>query len=255
MFEYHRRVTAKIFKIHREWTLHPTGGETGQVSTPTQLPEGELIERLRKAMVPKLSVRSAAKEAGFSASRWTQIVQGYKQETAGLRVPVRAPADRLAQMARVVGATADQLRAVGRDDAADDLVRLQLGRGLRQLIPDESRTPHDDLFRQAEDQLRLARNAVLRVDYESGIRGLEAVKTAAELLIVRLGIGLEVPDGYPTTAESPVPSNEVQADPDGDLADDVEASAPGSEWPWIGEDPGMGGGEDARDGKHFRDVQ
>lgn len=62
--------------------------------------------------------------AGLSPSRWTQIIQGYKQEAGGVRVPVRAPASTLARMARVVGATAEQLRAVGREDAAAELVVL-----------------------------------------------------------------------------------------------------------------------------------
>lgn len=93
------------------------------MDAPTQRPEGALLERLRTEKVPTLSGRAAAKEAGISGSRWTQIVRGYKQETSEVRVPVRAPADTLARMAKVVGATADQLREVGREDAADEMLR------------------------------------------------------------------------------------------------------------------------------------
>lgn len=81
-------------------------------------PEAELIERLRKALSPRLSVSRAAKAAGISEGRWRQIAKGYQQATPDLRLPVRAPADTLARMARVVGATPDQLEQVGRDDAA-----------------------------------------------------------------------------------------------------------------------------------------
>lgn len=57
----------------------------------------------------------------MSDSRWRQIIKGYRQETKDVRVPVRAPADTLARMARAVGATAEQLREAGRSDAADEL--------------------------------------------------------------------------------------------------------------------------------------
>lgn len=113
MFEKLMRVTAKQCESAKGWTSHTFVVETGLVSTPTQPPEGELIERLRTQAQPKLSVRAAAKNADMSASRWTQIAQGYKQETKEVRVPVRAPAGTLARMAKVVGATPEQLREVG----------------------------------------------------------------------------------------------------------------------------------------------
>lgn len=94
------------------------------MSTPTQRPGGELIERLRTEVRPALSGRAATKAAGMSPSRWTQIMRGYKQETPELRVPVHAPATTLARMARAVGASPDQLREVGREDAATDLEDL-----------------------------------------------------------------------------------------------------------------------------------
>lgn len=90
----------------------------------SELEAGAFIERMRTKEGPPLTVRAAAREAGISESRWRQIVSGYRQETAELRVPVRAPARTLARMARVVGSTPEQLREVGRDDAADELVRL-----------------------------------------------------------------------------------------------------------------------------------
>ncbi len=88
------------------------------------LDAGTFIERMRSKGGPSLSVRAAARAAGISESRWRQIVNGYRQE-ADLRVPVRAPARTLARMAQVVGSTPDQLREVGRADAADELVQLR----------------------------------------------------------------------------------------------------------------------------------
>lgn len=93
------------------------------MSEPTQPPEAQLLERLRTGHRPKLSVRSAADQAGMSDARWRQIAKGFKYEAGGIRVPARAPADTLARMAKVVGATPDQLREAGRDDAAEEMLR------------------------------------------------------------------------------------------------------------------------------------
>lgn len=83
-----------------------------------------MIERLRTSARPKLSIRAAAEAAGMSDARWRQIAKGHNQASRDVRVPARAPDDTLARMARVVGATPDQLREVGREDAADELERL-----------------------------------------------------------------------------------------------------------------------------------
>ena len=84
------------------------------------------MERLRNESRPKLSIRAAAEAAGISDARWRQIAKGHNQAAKDVRVPARAPADTLARMARVVGATADQLREVGREDAADELAALKM---------------------------------------------------------------------------------------------------------------------------------
>jgi len=68
----------------------------------------------------------------------------------------------------------------------DNVESTSLGRGLSRLIPAAEATPHDDLFRRVEDQLRLARNAVRRQDYSVAVTGIEGVQTAAELLLDRL---------------------------------------------------------------------
>lgn len=91
---------------------------------PPQPPEVKLIDDLRQAIRPKLSVRKAAELAGLSEGRWRQLVKGYNQATKDTAVPTNAPAETLARMARVVGATPDQLREVGREDAAHELANL-----------------------------------------------------------------------------------------------------------------------------------
>lgn len=208
MFENHTRVTAKGLERCELWTSHISGGETVLVSTPTQPPEGALLERLRTELRPTLSGRAAAKASGISASRWTQIIRGYKQETPELRVPVRAPDKTLARMAKVVGATPDQLREVGREDAAEELEGLmtareyvayqrsggstsgRLGRGLAAIIPTgpahSPLTVHDEHFDRAERLLNHARESVRDRDHLGAINGLEGVQSTVELLIDRI---------------------------------------------------------------------
>lgn len=91
--------------------------------TDDQPREMQLIERLRE-LPPKTPVSRAAKRAGMHESRWRQLAKGYQQVTSGTRVAAKAPADTLARMARAVGAKPDDLRAVGREDAAAVLESL-----------------------------------------------------------------------------------------------------------------------------------
>jgi hypothetical protein len=92
------------------------------VTKPESPPEGRLIEDARKARIPRLSQRKAAELAGLSEGRWRQIVTGYQSISAGVYAIVRGPAETVANMARAVGVTAEQMRSVGRYDVADLLV-------------------------------------------------------------------------------------------------------------------------------------
>lgn len=97
---------------------------------PPPPPEAKLIARLRKELVPVLSMREAARRAdelspgSFSVATWTQIENGYRKVTATLTIPITGTAERVARMGQVVGATPDQLREAGRDDAARILQKL-----------------------------------------------------------------------------------------------------------------------------------
>jgi hypothetical protein len=87
---------------------------------PKPPPEALLIERKRKAIVPRLSQRNAALRAGISETRWRQIEVGGRW-FRGRWEPEIAPPDTLARMAYVAGATPDELREAGREDAAPSL--------------------------------------------------------------------------------------------------------------------------------------
>ncbi|SKJ41228.1 Uncharacterised protein [Mycobacteroides abscessus subsp. massiliense] len=90
-----------------------------------QSPEGALIDACRERLRPKLSARRAAELSGISEGRWRQIIKGYQQVTSDVRAPVRAPAETLARMAWTVDASPEQLREVGRADAAEELIALK----------------------------------------------------------------------------------------------------------------------------------
>lgn len=94
------------------------------MTTPQPPPEAQLITELREAIVPPLSMREAARRAGFSVATWTQAEQGYRKITAGLSIPIRATDEKLARMGLVVGATPAQLAERGRDGAARMLEAL-----------------------------------------------------------------------------------------------------------------------------------
>lgn len=91
-------------------------------------PEGRLLHLARNGTPPRgLSMRAAAKLAGVSETHWRNVESG-KESKAGMQIPVRAAADTLARMARVVGLTPERLTQAGRADAAeilDEIIRRE----------------------------------------------------------------------------------------------------------------------------------
>ena len=123
----------------------------------------------------------------------------------GTAVPTRAPADTLARMAQTVGATPEQLREAGREDAADELEALESFRQdvlfpmleapptdfnraveLARQIVNAPPTPHDEHFNRAERLLSHAHESVRRGHYLGAIHSLEGVESTVELLIDRV---------------------------------------------------------------------
>ncbi len=92
-----------------------------QSSTPWPPPEAALIRRAREAM--GLSHAEAVKRLAIKmgARRWRQIEDGY--ESKGGRI-AKGGDMQYAHMAHVVGVTPDDLRAAGRDEAAEVLRML-----------------------------------------------------------------------------------------------------------------------------------
>lgn len=84
--------------------------------------EAALIEAARKR--ERLTIRKAAGQAGMSDARWRQITSGYVSLGGGTYKRITAPDDTLARMAQTVRVTPDQLRAVGRKDAAQALEEI-----------------------------------------------------------------------------------------------------------------------------------
>jgi hypothetical protein len=83
---------------------------------PAQPPEGRLIaEALERS---GLSIREASRRARLSYGRWRQITSGVQNVSPGEWARVTGPARTVARMAAVVGVTADQMAAAGREDVA-----------------------------------------------------------------------------------------------------------------------------------------
>jgi hypothetical protein len=72
----------------------------------------------------RISARKAAKLAGLSDAWWRHVVNGYQPVGQGQFIPVVAPPDTLARMAKVIGISEAELQKAGRADAAEELARL-----------------------------------------------------------------------------------------------------------------------------------
>lgn len=92
--------------------------------TPEELqtPEGAALKRVRKAR--RLTVDAAAALVPMSASRWSQIENGYIVRKGQL-APVRAEDGTLAHMAKAVSLTPERLEEVGRPEAAAILREIE----------------------------------------------------------------------------------------------------------------------------------
>jgi hypothetical protein len=81
--------------------------------------DGDLIRRARERMVPRMSIREAARLTGDSEGNWGHCERGYQLMADGARRSIaHPPAPTLARMASVVGVTPVQLEEIGRGDAA-----------------------------------------------------------------------------------------------------------------------------------------
>lgn len=80
-------------------------------------PEGALIEEVLASL--GWSMRRAAKEVGISDSRLRHIVRGYQPVGREQRIEVVAPAATLAEIALALKIAPDDMKAAGRDDAAE----------------------------------------------------------------------------------------------------------------------------------------
>lgn len=116
-------------------------------------PEATLIAQLREKP-PRMSMSEAARQAGMSLTRWRQLEHGFRT-FRGAYYAETGPAQTIARMALVVGATPRQLTDAGRADAAAELEamagqvedttaftrrqRSALADRVRREIPDEGR--------------------------------------------------------------------------------------------------------------------
>lgn len=144
---------------------------------PIPPPEAQLIHDRREAP-PKMSKRQAADRAGLSEGRWRQLENGgYKRR--GRWSEEIAPPPTLAKMARAVGVTEDELRAIGKDDAAAELAALPplppAGESAEDLFRQYLQAREEDrqMIRQLEERLDhyIAREQGRENDDEEGKQG------------------------------------------------------------------------------------
>lgn len=128
-------------------------------------PAGALIEEARLAQVPKMSMRKAAAAVGISDAWWRQIVRGYKTVKGGAVVGVDAPADTLARMADLVGVTAEQLRQVNQEKAAERLDMIHQSLEGHAWSGDLSEVPDDELMGELQRRLKERLTAESMIPY------------------------------------------------------------------------------------------
>ena len=93
------------------------------METPPPPPEGSLLRRVRESA--GISLTDAAKAAGITDTRWSQIERGHERRK-GMDVPARAKAGTLARMARAIGIPPERLETDGqRPDAAEILREIE----------------------------------------------------------------------------------------------------------------------------------
>lgn len=83
-------------------------------------PLGRLLEAARQAKRPKLSQNAVAKAAGTSSTTYRRIISGISR-FGGQDVPFDGSAATVAQIARALDVTPEQLEEVDRADAAEEL--------------------------------------------------------------------------------------------------------------------------------------
>lgn len=93
------------------------------MDTEDLTPLGELLEAARRQARPKLSQNEAAKQAGVSGTTWRRVIKGTAR-FGGVDVAYNGAPDTVARMARVLGVRPEQLVAVERPEAAQELQEL-----------------------------------------------------------------------------------------------------------------------------------
>jgi transcriptional regulator with XRE-family HTH domain len=146
---------------------------------PEPPPWGTLIaDSLRSSGI---SAREAARRAGISEGRWRQISSGYQVVSPGAYARVRGPAATLAKMAAVAGVTPAELRASGRHDAAEALVRQQAAQA--QLQQQEA----EAVLRKQED--RLPREEMLE-----RLKAMDIDQARELLATIAVQLGMSLPE-------------------------------------------------------------
>lgn len=120
-------------------------------------PLGALFEAVRQAKRPKLSQNAVAKAARTSSTTYRRIISGTSR-FGGQDVPFEGSADTVAQIARALGVTSEQLEEAGRTDAAEELRILH-----RETINDPHASPMDRAEALMDENEQMVQEIVARL--------------------------------------------------------------------------------------------
>lgn len=159
-----------------ELTPKPSDAHVPRTFVPE--PALELIESLRLATAPSLSLRKAAAAARISYTQWRNLTAGMPR--AGHRVQVHASAAVVARMAEVVNASPGEIAAKGRPDAAAIMVTAENDRDAtdalearwRRLATDLQVVTADELEQISSDVYGAAGLLDVLGDYNKGLPAL-----------------------------------------------------------------------------------
>lgn len=126
---------------------------------------GGLLEAARQRA--GLSVRAAARAAGFSEGTWRQIVLGYRQVTADVRVPTNPKVSTVRAAAEAVGAdVARALELAGHEREAEQIRATvgPAGQGTTFVAAPEPGVPiGEDTARELLEEIRQVRREVAEI--------------------------------------------------------------------------------------------
>lgn len=121
MFDNNTAVIAKIGDLFATRVRVYTLGNVEHMTTPNPPPTAKLLRDARERMSPPITIFEAARRASVSEGTWRNAARGTRHLPGGRLSAYEPDPPTLARMSRAVGVTPAELRAIGRQEAAEIL--------------------------------------------------------------------------------------------------------------------------------------